>query len=34
MLVAFLSVCFWKEPLTVTKLAALLLSFGGCYLVV
>jgi drug/metabolite transporter (DMT)-like permease len=33
-LVAFFSVCFWKERLTVSKLAALLLAFSGCYLVV
>jgi drug/metabolite transporter (DMT)-like permease len=33
-LVAFFSVCFWKERLTISKLAALLLAFSGCYLVV
>lgn len=33
-LVALFSVCYWKERLTSSKLAALLLSFGGCYLVV
>jgi drug/metabolite transporter (DMT)-like permease len=33
-MVAFFSICFWKECLTPTKLAALLLSLGGCYLVV
>jgi drug/metabolite transporter (DMT)-like permease len=33
-LVAFFSVCFWKERVTVSKLAALLLAFSGCYLVV
>lgn len=33
-LVAFFSMCFWKERLTVPKLAALLLAFSGCYLVV
>lgn len=33
-LVAFFSICFWKEPLTVSKLSALLLAMGGCYLVV
>jgi drug/metabolite transporter (DMT)-like permease len=32
-LVAFFSICFWKERLTVSKLAALLLAFSGCYLV-
>lgn len=32
--VAFYSICFWKERLTPPKLAAVLLSFGGCYLVV
>ncbi len=33
-LVAFFSICFWKERLTVSKLVALLLAFGGSYLVV
>ncbi len=33
-MVAFFSICFWKECLTPTKLAALILSLGGCYLVV
>lgn len=33
-LVAFYSVCFWKERLTAFKLLSLLLSFIGCYLVV
>jgi len=33
-MVAFFSICFWKECLTLTKLAALILSLGGCYLVV
>jgi len=33
-MVAFFSICFWKERLTATKLAALILSLGGCYLVV
>ena len=33
-MVAFFSICFWKEGLTRTKFAALLLSLGGCYLVV
>jgi drug/metabolite transporter (DMT)-like permease len=32
--VAFFSICFWKERLTVSKLSALLLSFAGCYMVV
>lgn len=33
-MVAFFSIFFWKERLTLTKFAALLLSLGGCYLVV
>ena len=33
-LVAIYSVCFWKDKLTAAKLIALMLSFGGCYLVV
>ncbi len=33
-MVAFYSICFWKERLTTTKTAALTLSLGGCYLVV
>ncbi len=33
-LVAIYSVCFWKERLTAAKLIALVLSLGGCYLVV
>lgn len=33
-MVAFFSICFWKEPLTPIKVVALLLSVGGCYLVV
>lgn len=33
-LVALFSICFWKERLTLYKLAALFLAFGGCYLVV
>lgn len=33
-LVAIYSVCFWRERLTAAKLIALMLSFGGCYLVV
>ena len=33
-LVAIFCICFWKERLTAAKLAALVLSFGGCYLVV
>ncbi len=32
--VALYSICFWKERLTLPKILALLLSFGGCYLVV
>ncbi len=32
--VAFFSILFWKECLTFSKVAALLLSLGGCYLVV
>lgn len=33
-LVALFSICFWKERLTVFKVAALVLALGGCYLVV
>jgi drug/metabolite transporter (DMT)-like permease len=33
-LVAFYSICFWRERLTVFKLLALCLSLVGCYLVV
>ncbi|MBW2708805.1 MAG: EamA family transporter [Deltaproteobacteria bacterium] len=33
-MVAFFSICFWKERLTSTKILALFLSLGGCYLVV
>jgi len=33
-MVAFFSICFWKERLTLGKILALLLSLGGCYLVV
>ena len=33
-LVAFYSICFWREPLTLLKLLSLFLSFVGCYLVV
>jgi drug/metabolite transporter (DMT)-like permease len=32
--VAFYSICFWKECLTIFKLVSLLLAIGGCYLVV
>jgi drug/metabolite transporter (DMT)-like permease len=32
--VAFYSILFWKERFTGLKILALLLSFGGCYLVV
>jgi drug/metabolite transporter (DMT)-like permease len=33
-LVAFFSICFWKERLTGFKLLALALALAGCYLVV
>lgn len=33
-MVAFFSICFWKERLTPGKILALALSLGGCYLVV
>lgn len=33
-IVAFFSICFWKERLTPTKLFSLVLSLAGCYLVV
>ena len=33
-LVAFFSIGFWRERLTISKLIALLLSLSGCYLVV
>ena len=33
-MVAFFSICFWKERLTTGKILALLLSLGGSYLVV
>ena len=33
-LVAFFSICFWKERFTPTKLLSLALSLAGCYLVV
>ena len=32
--VAFFSICFWRERLTVAKLLSLVLSLVGCYLVV
>lgn len=32
--VAIYSICFWRESLRYSKVVALLLSFGGCYLVV
>ena len=32
--IAFFSIVFWKERLTLLKMAAVLLAFGGCYLVV
>ena len=33
-MVALFSICFWKERLTPGKILALVLSLGGCYLVV
>ncbi|MBW1721187.1 MAG: EamA family transporter [Deltaproteobacteria bacterium] len=33
-LIGLFSICFWKERLTFTKISALILAFGGCYLVV
>lgn len=33
-LVAFFSICFWKERLTLTKFLSLVISLAGCYLVV
>jgi drug/metabolite transporter (DMT)-like permease len=33
-IVACFSICFWKERLTPGKILALVLSLGGCYLVV
>ncbi|UCF00835.1 MAG: DMT family transporter, partial [Deltaproteobacteria bacterium] len=30
-LVAFYSICFWRERVTVSKLLSLLLSFAGCF---
>jgi len=33
-LIAFYSICFWKERITLAKLSAILLAVGGCYLVV
>lgn len=33
-LVAFFSICFWKERLTFTKFLSLIISLAGCYLVV
>jgi len=33
-IVAFFSICFWRERVTGSKLIALVLSLGGCYLVV
>ncbi len=32
--IAFFSIVFWEERLTLLKIAAVLLAFGGCYLVV
>ncbi|UCG14559.1 MAG: EamA family transporter [Deltaproteobacteria bacterium] len=33
-LIAFFSICFWKERVTAAKLLSLFLAFTGCYLVV
>lgn len=33
-MVAFFSICFWRERLTLTKFLALVISLAGCYLVV
>lgn len=33
-MVAFFSICFWKERLTLIKFFSLVLSLAGCYLVV
>lgn len=33
-IVAFFSICFWRERLTLTKFLSLVLSLAGCYLVV
>ncbi len=33
-MVAFFSICFWRERLTVAKFIALVLSLSGCYLIV
>jgi len=33
-MVAFFSICFWRERLTLTKFLSLVISLGGCYLVV
>lgn len=33
-LVAFYSICFWRERLTLFKVLSVCLSFAGCYLVV
>jgi len=33
-LVAFFSICFWKERLTLIKFLSLVISLAGCYLVV
>ena len=33
-MVAFFSICFWKERLTPTKFLSLVISLAGCYLVV
>jgi drug/metabolite transporter (DMT)-like permease len=34
LLVGFVSICFWNERLTLSKLAALFFALTGCYLVV
>ena len=33
-MVAFFSICFWRERLTLIKLLSLVISLAGCYLVV
>ena len=33
-MVAFFSICFWRERLTLTKFLSLVISLAGCYLVV
>jgi len=34
LVVAFFSICFWKERLTLTKIFSLVLALSGCYLIV